>query len=139
MKEKDTLLEKEKDKPKNLNLDFTESFALDFISMAQGMIMSEQFDEYLEKFPGIYLRTDVPAGLGGRINTFKLPLGYNTSQHYLENNYASLTINSIFDEQTGPVDTTFFFYYGAMQYNDAYSLVQISGTMPEYAVNLTRH
>ena len=123
----------------NLNLDFTESFALDFISMAQGMIMSEQFDEYLEKFPGIYLRTDVPTGLGGRINTFKLPLGYNTSQHYLENNYASLTINSIFDEQTGPVDTTFFFYYGAMQYNDADSLVQISGTKPEYAVNLTRH
>ena len=123
----------------NLDLDFTESFAMDFINLAQGMILSEQFDEYLEKFPGIYLRTDVPAGNGGRINTFKLPLNYNTSQYYLQDNYASLTVNSIFDEQTGPVDTTFFFYYGAMEYHDADSLIQITGTKPEYAVNLTRH
>lgn len=123
----------------NLDLDFTESFALDFINLAQGMVMSEQFDEYLEKFPGIYLRTDVPAGNGGRINTFKLALGYNTSQYYLQDNYGSLTVSSIFDEETGPVDTTFFFYYGALEYNSADSLVNISGTKPEYAFNLAKH
>ena len=122
----------------NLDLDFTESFAMDVINLAQGMILSEQFDEYLEKFPGIYLYTDKPAGNGGRINTFKLPLNYNTSSYYLQDNYGSLTVNSIFDEETGPVDTTFYFYYGALDYHPADSIIN-SSTKQEYAVNLCKH
>ena len=122
----------------NLDLEFSEAFALDFIALAQGMILSEQFDEYLEKFPGIHLRTDVPAGNGGRINSFKLPLNYNTSSYYLQDNYGSLTVSSIFDEETGPVDTTFFFYYGGLEYHPADSLVN-ANPKPEYAINLCKH
>ena len=68
-------------------------------------------------------------------------MNYNKTSYYLESNYGELSVNSIFDEKKGPVDTTFFFYYGAVEFTQLDSLITkySNGTFPQYAINLTKH
>lgn len=126
-----------------LDLVFTQDFAKSFVDYLNGKILSDSltFDAFIKKFPGIWLETDVPAGNGGRLNSFELQMNYNSSYYYLEDNYGYFTLNTIYDEETGPVDTTFFFYAGAQQfYSDSTLLADYSsGTYPQYAFNVTSH
>lgn len=127
----------------DLYLEFTDDYAMSMVNWLNGKILSDSltFDAFLDKFPGIYIGTDEPAGYGGRINSFDLQLGYNSSYYYLEDNYGELSINAIFDETVGAVDTSFFFYYGAQQYYDSATLTSDyeTGTFPQYAFNITGH
>lgn len=125
----------------DLTLYFTEEYARKFLDTAEGLILSKDMETYLQKFPGVCLSTDIPAGNGGRINTFDVQMNYNSSQYYLESNYGELSINSIFEGKDEPVDTTFYFYYGAMKFTKLDSLITSysNGTFPQYAVNICRN
>lgn len=125
----------------DLTLNFTDEFAWKFINGTNGLKLSKQMDDYFKAFPGIYIYTDKPETNGGRINTFDVQMNYNSTSYYLESNYGELSINSIFDEEKGAVDTTFFFYYGALEYTPLDSLITeySNGTFPQYAINLTKH
>lgn len=129
------------DGAKDLELYFKEDYAKKFLEKSQGMILSKDMDKFLQEVPGIYLSTESPNAEGGRINTFKLQMNYNSSSYYLQDNFGEISINSIFDEETGPVDTTFFFFYGALEYNnvDSLAIKYSTGTFPQYAFNLTKH
>lgn len=124
-----------------LTLNFTDDFAWKLINGTNGLKLSKEMDAYFKAFPGIYIYTDTPASNGGRINTFDVQMNYNKTRYYLESNYGELSVNSIFDEKKGPVDTTFFFYYGAVEYTRLDSLITkySNGTFPQYAINLTKH
>ena len=125
----------------DLTLSFTDDFAWKLINETNGLVLSTEMDTFFEKFPGIYIYTDTPSGVGGRFNSFDVQMNYNSNSYYLESNFGELSVNSIFDEETGPVDTTFFFYYGALEFTQLDSLITeySNGTFPQYAINLSTH
>jgi len=127
----------------DLDLDFTDEYASAYVNYLNGKTLSDSttFKAFLEKFPGIWIETDSPSGNGGRLNSFDLQMEFNSSQYYLEDNYGTLTINTIYDPEVGPVDTTFYFYAGAQKYNEVKALFSDykTGTFPQYAFNLTSH
>lgn len=125
----------------DLVLNFTDDFAWKLINETDGLVLSKEMDTFFEKFPGLYIYTDSPSSTGGRINSFDVQMNYNSKSYYLESNFGELSINSIFDEEKGAVDTTFFFYYGALEFNPLDSLVTeySNGTFPQYAINISTH
>lgn len=127
----------------DLDLEFTTDYARAYLDYLNGKDLSDStvFQAFLKKFPGIWLETDVPAGNGGRLNSFDLQMKFNTQSYYLEDNYGSFTINSIFDPAVGPVDTTFYFYAGAHEYFKPATLFKdySSTEFPQYAFNVTGH
>ena len=94
-------------------------------------------DSYLERFPGIYIEADAPAGNGGRINMFRLQVDYDSKNYYIRGNHASLNFSAEFDGVRK--DTTLMFYYGATDFYDLDSLFRTTGngSFPQYALNLT--
>lgn len=127
----------------DLDLEFTQEFATAYVNYLNGKILSDSltFDAFLKKFPGIWLETDVPSGNGGRLNSFELQLNFNSSQYYLQDNYGILTLNTIYDPEVGPVDTTFYIYAGAQKFTEINTLFNdySTGTFPQYAFNVTGH
>lgn len=127
----------------SLRLNFTDSYARGMVDWLNGKVLTDSlvFASFIDKFPGIWIGTDIPSGYGGRINTYDLQLGYNSSYYYLEGNYGELSINSIFDEQTGPVDTTFYFYYGGLTQMEVSDFLSdySTGSFPQYAFNVSTH
>jgi hypothetical protein len=125
----------------DLTLNFTDDFAWKLINGTNGLVLSSEMDKYFEAVPGLYIYTDKPSYEGGRINTFDVQMNYNSSSYYLESNYGELNITSIFDEEVGAVDTSFFFYYGATQFTQLDTLITeySNGSFPQYAFNVTRH
>ena len=127
----------------DLDLDFTADFANAYVNYLNGKVLSDStvFQAFLQKFPGIWLETDTPAGNGGRLNSFELQLNFNSSSYYLEDNYGTLTLNTIYDPEVGPIDTTFFLYAGPQKYtgiDDLFSNYS-NGSFPQYAFNVTGH
>lgn len=94
-------------------------------------------DDYLERFPGIYIEAEEPAGDGGRINMFRLQIDYDSDNYYIRGNHASLNFSAEFDGVRK--DTTLMFYYGATDFYDLDSLFRTTGNgnFPQYALNLT--
>ena len=127
----------------DLDLDFTDTFASAYIGWLNGKDLTDStvFEAFLKKFPGIWLETDTPAGNGGRLNSFELQMNYNSSYGYLEDNYGIITVNTIYDETVGAVDTTFFFYLGAQEQFSPTTLFSdySTGTFPQYAFNECGH
>lgn len=127
----------------DLDLDFTEAYARSYLDWLNGKNLADStvFEAFLDKFPGIWLETDVPSGNGGRINSFDLQMDFNTSYGQLQDNYGTITVNSIFDETVGAVDTTFYFYVGAQQHYSPNSLFSdySTGSFPQYAFNKCSH
>lgn len=129
------------DGAKDLTLSFTDDYAWNLVNKTNGLVLSKEIDKYFEAVPGLYIYTDSPSGIGGRINTFDVQMNYNSSSYYLESNYGELSINTIYDEEVGAIDTSFFFYYGATKFTPLDSLITSysNGTFPQYAFNLTKH
>ncbi len=129
------------DGAKDLTLSFTDDYAWNLVNKTNGLVLSKEIDKYFEAVPGLYIYTDSPAGEGGRINTFDVQMNYNSSSYYLESNYGELSINTIYDEEVGAIDTSFFFYYGATKFTPLDSLITSysNGTFPQYAFNVTKH
>lgn len=129
------------DGSKDLDFYFSDAFAQAFVEKMDKTYLAESFDDYLSKFPGIYLKTSAPKGNKGRFNSFDVQLRYSTSSAVLNGNYASLTLNSIWDEEEGAKDSTFFFCYGIQEHTNLDSLFVYGtqGAMPQYAYNITGH
>ena len=127
----------------DLDLEFTPAFARAYVDYLNGKILSDSltFDAFIKKFPGIWLETDVPTGNGGRLNSFELQMNFNSSQYYLEDNYGKITLNTIYDDTVGAIDTTFYFYVGAQKFTEIETLFTDykTGTFPQYAFNVTNH
>ena len=123
----------------SLSFNFTDEYATKYLSITQEDL--EDIDKYLAKFPGIYIETNEPAGLGGRINRFNLQLGYDSSDASLSSSYATLTIETMYDHWDERGDTTFYFYYSPLEMYDLDSLLTNSsyGSFPQYCRNYTGH
>ena len=90
---------------------------------------------YLDYVPGIYMETDSPAGIGGRINMFDLPLEFDENL-YVSGNYAELKITADYKDRK-QVDTSFLFIYGPSSFVKEGAS---SSNMPsQYAFNTSTH
>ena len=94
----------------SLSFDFDKEWSMKFIERLKTADL-DSMDLYIKSAPGIYITTDTPAGQGGRINMFKLPIG-TSSYGYITGNYAQLKITAEYDYSDEPVDTSFLFYFG---------------------------
>lgn len=121
----------------SLSFDFTSEFGEKYMNMTDAD--RESYDSYVAKFPGIYLETTDPLGEGGRINIFKLQLGYSSDSGGITGNYAQLNYSAVYDGVRK--DTSVFFYFSATGFYDLDSLATNSGTgsFPQYCLNLTGH
>lgn len=119
----------------SLAFNFTQEFAEKYFSITKEEL--HDMDKYLKHYPGIFLETSNPEGIGGRINTFTLQLGYSVSQKYITGNYAKLVFNSEYDGVRK--DTTFYFYMGAPEFTNVDTLLKDHGTgnFEQYALTLT--
>ena len=105
---------------------------------------TKDLETYLEKYPGLYIDTDDPIGMGGRLNMFQIQLDFD-SDAYVSGNYAMLSFKSEYDDDEDGVyvqkDTAFFFYLGATGFYAAASLLYYGtkGELPLYALNVAQH
>lgn len=98
----------------SLSFDFSDDFAMELVKLFQeDPDIQMDLDEYLEKMPGIYIRSDAPATEGGRINMFNCPIEVSDS-YYVTGNYAELKIRSDYGTRKD-VDTSFLFYFGPQE------------------------
>ena len=94
----------------SLSFEFSREFTEELIRKLDGMVL-DSLDTYLKAFPGIYITTDTPSGLGGRINMFELGISTD-SYNYIQGNYAELQYTAEYDYSDEPVDTSLIFYFG---------------------------
>lgn len=98
----------------SLSFDFSDDFAMEMVKLFQeDPDIQMDLDEYLEKMPGIYIRSDAPVTEGGRINMFNCPIEVSDS-YYVTGNYAELKIRSDYGTRKD-VDTSFLFYFGPQE------------------------
>lgn len=126
----------------SLSFDFSRDFGEKYMNMVSSDL--KDMDTYLKKFPGIYIDTDEPDGIGGRINMFQLQLGVNTSYGYLTKDYAELAFSAEFDGVRK--DTSFLFCLSPTYMFSVDSLINIQQqqgyttyTFPLYCLNTTSH
>lgn len=120
----------------SLSFDFTEEYGRRFLTLTDEE--KSDYSKYIQKFPGIYIETEAPAGMGGRINIFKLQFDYDSSNGYFLGNYAILQTRGTYD---GVVkDSLFCFFLGADNFYKSDSLLTNSATgiFPQYALNIQR-
>ncbi|MBQ7811973.1 MAG: hypothetical protein IJ394_05385 [Bacteroidales bacterium] len=118
----------------SLSFDFSKEYTLEFIERLKTVPL-DSMNLYLEKVPGIYISTDTPAGPGGRINMFNLPI--RTSSGYVTGNYAELKFTAKYDSEE-PVDTSFLFYFGPADFRSEDEIENM--TFPtQFAFNTSEH
>ena len=103
----------------SLSFDFSEEYAWEVINgikewQAIEGARRDSISSYLEKVPGIYFRTASQTEKGGRINMFDLPL--ETSDGYIDGNYAELKIRAKYNDSQDWTDTLFVFYFGPSEF-----------------------
>ena len=118
----------------SLSFDFSEEFGQKYLQITEDDL--KDMETYLDKFPGIYLETEVPKGDGGRINMLDVQMSYDANNGYITGNFATLDYTAEFN---GVVkDTTVVFWYGATGFFDVDSLFDAyTGSFPQYALNYT--
>lgn len=124
----------------SLKFEFTEEFAKKYMSITQDDLSS--MNNYLKKFPGIYLNTDNPIANSGRINMFELQLDTDVEQGFLTGSFAELSFSAEYDGARK--DTSFFFYFGGddFRYLDSLIYERSQGNLqylPQYCLNITGH
>ena len=95
----------------------------------------DSLDFYLKEVPGIYITTDSPVGLGGRINMFEVGIKYNSQTGYITGNYAELKITADYKDRTN-VDTSFVFMFGP---GDFLKNLEDTEEISQYAFNASNH
>lgn len=119
----------------SLSFDFSREFGEKYLTITDHDL--DTITEYVKRFPGIILTVDPPAGNGGRINMFKLPLSVDNG--YLYGSAAELKFTAEY-EGRGQVDTTFLFYLGPAQIYDLKGITSTSPTTyPQIAYDITTH
>lgn len=124
-----------------LSFNFTQEFAEKYMTVTQ-----EELDtllEYHKRFPGIYITMDEPAGIGGRINMFKVPIDveYNSTYYYSTvcGSIATLSFSAEYEDR-GVVDTSFMYYLGPLEKYDFSDVTYTSvSDYPQVAYNLATH
>ncbi len=118
----------------SLSFDFSKEWTENFIERLKTTADMDSMDFYIQSAPGIYITTDTPAGPGGRINMFKLPIGTD-SYGYITGNYAQLKFTAEYDYSDEPVDTSFLFYFGPADF-----LEEKAASYPtQFAFNASSH
>ena len=88
----------------SLSFDFSREFGEKYMGIkAEDM---DTISHYTAKFPGIVITSDIPAGNGGRINMFRLPIAVIDGSIY--GSYAELKFTADYGTRT-KVDTSFLF------------------------------
>ena len=119
----------------SLAFNFSDAFGEKYMHITQEDL--DDIETYRKHFPGIYITTDAPAGNGGRINMFQVPI--NVSGGTIYGSYASLRFTADYGTRT-QVDTSFIFYIGPL---DKYNMAGVTGTSvtqyPQVAFDLATH
>lgn len=120
----------------SLSFNFTDEFAKKYFTITPKELTN--MDEYLKRFPGIYIETDDPNGIGGRINNYGFQLGYDVQNKFITGNFAKLCVNSEYNGVRK--DTTFYFYVGAPEYINIDTLFNdySTGNFIQYALTLAK-
>ena len=97
-----------------------------------------RYTEYIKAVPGIYIESDVPEGIGGRINLFNLSvLSVSNSYYYRNNNVATLRVRSTYNGERK--DTSFLFIPGEPIFYDEGEYLKNNKLFYQYAFNHTTH
>ena len=98
----------------------------------------DRYKEYITELPGIYIETDVPEGIGGRINLFHLSiLSVSNNYYYRNDNIGRLTVRSTYNGVRK--DTTFLFIPGEPTLYDEAKYLEDNKKFYQYAFNRTGH
>lgn len=126
----------------SLRFNFNRAFGEKFMKIEQSDL--QNMDRYLKKFPGIYIDTDIPEGIGGRINMFQLQLGINTSYGVVTKDFAELSFTAEYEGKRK--DTSFLFLFSPTQICNLDSLITVQKNMgmttyefPQACFNATTH
>ena len=124
----------------SLTFDFTEEYGKQYLDMKQDDL--KDLATYTKKFPGIYICTDDPAGIGGRFDMFKFDILENvqsSSGSYIArtDNYAVLFYNSEFNGERR--DTSLMFYFSPVEMQNLDSLLNASTLPSQYVFNVDKH
>ena len=122
----------------SLSFGFNEKYArkvMDGIRRFQelGSPKNDSLSWYLKEVPGIYITSDTPATLGGRINMFEINIGYDSG--YITGNYAELKIRADYGDRKD-VDTSFVFLFGA---GDFLQNLAENAEISQFAFNTSDH
>ena len=129
-----------------LDINFTREFAQKYVdaikSLGDTLIDRDKninkYDDYVEKLPGIYMETDNPVGMGGRINLFDFSCLSVVSGYYQRNdNIAILTVNSTWDGERK--DSSFFFVPGETEFVDEAAYIDKNTKFSQYSFNTCTH
>ena len=97
-----------------------------------------KYSDFMKEVPGIYIESDIPEGIGGRINLFGLSiLSVSQNYYYKNSNYATLTVNASYDGVRK--DTSFIFIPGEPAFYDEKAYLDNNQKFYQYAFNRTTH
>ena len=97
-----------------------------------------KYKEYIQEVPGIYIESDVPEGIGGRINLFELScLSVSNNYYYRNENVGRLTVRSTYNGVRK--DTTFLFIPGEPTLYDEAEYLESNKQFYQYVFNRTGH
>lgn len=104
----------------SLSFNFTESFARKYMKNVN--LTKTTVEQYKKDHPGIFICADDPKGNGGRLNFFTVATDIDSDAAALKGNYATLRFLAYYKDKDGnlkeePTDTSFFFSYGATDFN----------------------
>ncbi|MGM9735350.1 MAG: hypothetical protein ACI3ZL_02955 [Candidatus Cryptobacteroides sp.] len=112
----------------SLTFDFSKEFAEEFVESIRNAD-KDTISNFVQDVPGIYITSDLPAGMGGRINMFEVAM-QTDSYGYVTGNYAEIAIRADYGDRK-QVDTSFLFMFGPIDFID-----DESTTLPsQYAFN----
>ena len=128
----------------SLTFNFTQEFAQKYVDaiVSTGPVFkdrdgeTDKYKEFISKMPGIHLRTDVPEGIGGRINMFDFSCLSVSSNYYVRNsNVGELTINSTWNGVQK--DSTFVVVPGETELIDEVEYLTNNTKFYQYCFNRT--
>ena len=132
----------------SLSFELTEAFGQRYINVLKrlGPVLMDRsegstvnkYADFVKEVPGIYIESDVPEGLGGRINLFNLSiLSVSSNYYYRNDNVAKLTVNASYDGVRK--DTTFLFIPGEPAFYNEAEYLDNNRKFYQYAFNHTGH
>ena len=130
-----------------LTFNFTQAFAQKYVDVIKSMGPVfrdhsdggvDKYDDYVKALPGVHLSTDVPAGLGGRINLFEFScLSVSSNRYYRNNNIGILKVHSKWDGVEK--DSSFVFVPGEPEFYQEAEIVGNNEKIYQFCFNRTGH
>ncbi len=98
----------------------------------------DKYDEFVDRLPGIHVTTDIPDGIGGRINLFQFScLSVESNYYRRNNNIGILKVHSTWDGVQK--DSTFMFLPGETEFEDEQAYLDANTKFYQYSYNTTTH